>query len=44
MAGRVAVPPVICVILAADHRVSDGHLGSQLLAEIERLLNVPEML
>jgi pyruvate dehydrogenase E2 component (dihydrolipoamide acetyltransferase) len=42
VAGRLEVQPVICATLAADHRVSDGHLGSQLLAEIERLLNAPE--
>ncbi|MCC6707400.1 MAG: 2-oxo acid dehydrogenase subunit E2 [Gammaproteobacteria bacterium] len=44
VAGQVEVQPVIGVSLAADHRVSDGHLGSQLLADIERLLNAPETL
>jgi pyruvate dehydrogenase E2 component (dihydrolipoamide acetyltransferase) len=44
VAGRIEAQPVICATLAADHRVSDGHLGSQLLAEIERLLNAPETL
>lgn len=44
VAGQVEVQPVIDVSLAADHRVSDGHLGSQLLADIERLLNAPETL
>ena len=43
-AGQVQVQPVIGVSLAADHRVSDGHLGSQFLSEIERLLNAPESL
>ena len=44
VAGRVEVQPVVCVTLAADHRVSDGLLGSRLLTEIERLLNAPENL
>jgi pyruvate dehydrogenase E2 component (dihydrolipoamide acetyltransferase) len=30
--------------LAADHRASDGHDGSRLLAEIDRLLQHPEEL
>ncbi len=42
--GRVVPQPVVRLSLAADHRVSDGHLGSQLLADIERLLNAPEQL
>jgi pyruvate dehydrogenase E2 component (dihydrolipoamide acetyltransferase) len=44
VAGRIEVHPAVTLSLAADHRVSDGHLGSQLLAEIERLLNDPEQL
>lgn len=44
VAAEVVPQTVIHVSLAADHRVSDGHAGSQLLAEIERLLNHPEEL
>ncbi|MEZ5670663.1 MAG: dihydrolipoamide acetyltransferase family protein [Alphaproteobacteria bacterium] len=36
--------PVVAWTLAADHRVSDGHRGALLLAEIERLLQQPEAL
>jgi pyruvate dehydrogenase E2 component (dihydrolipoamide acetyltransferase) len=38
----VAVKPLVTLTLAADHRVSDGHQGSRLLAEVERLLTQPE--
>ena len=30
--------------LAADHRVTDGHLGGLYLAELDRLLQEPETL
>lgn len=35
---QVVPRPVVRVSLAGDHRVSDGHQGSALLAEIEKLL------
>jgi pyruvate dehydrogenase E2 component (dihydrolipoamide acetyltransferase) len=40
----LAVRPVVTVTLAADHRNSDGHRGGLLLAEIDRLLQQPEVL
>jgi pyruvate dehydrogenase E2 component (dihydrolipoamide acetyltransferase) len=39
--GALAVRPVVSLSLAADHRVSDGHRGGLLLAEIDRLLQEP---
>jgi pyruvate dehydrogenase E2 component (dihydrolipoamide acetyltransferase) len=36
--------PVVTASLAADHRVSDGHRGALLLAEIRELLQEPEAL
>ncbi|MGE5147733.1 MAG: dihydrolipoamide acetyltransferase family protein [Candidatus Eiseniibacteriota bacterium] len=42
--GRVEPRPVVSLSLAADHRASDGHLGGQLLAAIDRLLQEPETL
>jgi pyruvate dehydrogenase E2 component (dihydrolipoamide acetyltransferase) len=42
--GRVVPRPLLQVSLAADHRVSDGHLGGQLLAAIDRALQTPENL
>lgn len=42
--GRLAIRPLVALTLAADHRVSDGHRGSLLLAEIDRLLQEPEAL
>jgi len=41
---RVEPRPVVTASLAADHRVSDGHFGSLLLADIDRLLQQPEKL
>lgn len=41
---RVEPRPVVTASLAADHRVTDGHFGSLLLAEIDRLLQDPETL
>ena len=35
---------VVTVTLAADHRVSDGRKGARFLAEIDRLLQLPEEL
>jgi pyruvate dehydrogenase E2 component (dihydrolipoamide acetyltransferase) len=42
--GRVVARPQVTVTLAADHRASDGHLGGQLLAAIDRALQSPEAL
>jgi pyruvate dehydrogenase E2 component (dihydrolipoamide acetyltransferase) len=42
--GKIAAAPVVTATLSADHRVSDGHRGSQFLAEINRLLQQPEQL
>jgi pyruvate dehydrogenase E2 component (dihydrolipoamide acetyltransferase) len=41
---NVAVRPCVHVSLAADHRVTDGHLGARLLAEIAEFLQSPEAL
>lgn len=43
-AGGLVVRPLLRVTLAGDHRASDGHLGSRLLAEIDDLLQRPEAL
>jgi pyruvate dehydrogenase E2 component (dihydrolipoyllysine-residue acetyltransferase) len=40
----VAVRPTISATLAADHRVSDGHVGGLFLNEIATLLQEPEKL
>jgi pyruvate dehydrogenase E2 component (dihydrolipoamide acetyltransferase) len=40
--GQIVVRPLISATLAADHRTSDGHLGGQLLAAIDRALQAPE--
>ena len=42
--GALAVRPIVTATLAADHRASDGHLGSRFLAAIDRLLQEPEQL
>ncbi|MDC7711007.1 dihydrolipoamide acetyltransferase family protein [Vogesella indigofera] len=42
--GQLAVRPLLNVSLAADHRVTDGHLGGQLLAAISAALQCPDML
>ncbi|WKE64202.1 dihydrolipoamide acetyltransferase family protein [Gallaecimonas kandeliae] len=42
--GKLVVMPVVTLSLAADHRVSDGHDGSRLLAHIDKLLQQPELL
>jgi pyruvate dehydrogenase E2 component (dihydrolipoamide acetyltransferase) len=42
--GQVVTRPLITSTLAADHRASDGHLGGQLLALIERALQSPQTL
>jgi pyruvate dehydrogenase E2 component (dihydrolipoamide acetyltransferase) len=43
-AGLLGVRPTVRATLAADHRASDGHEGSKLLAAIDRLLQTPEAL
>ena len=42
--GLIGVRPVVTASLAADHRASDGRIGSQFLAELSRLLGTPEAL
>ena len=42
--GQVIPRPVVTASLAADHRVTDGHRGGLLLAEIDRLLQEPQSL
>jgi pyruvate dehydrogenase E2 component (dihydrolipoamide acetyltransferase) len=42
--GGVVARPVLTLALAADHRVSDGHVGGLFLAEMARLLQTPEAL
>lgn len=41
---EVKVRPMMAITLAADHRVSDGHLGGLFLNEISALLQAPERL
>lgn len=42
--GSLAVRPVLRATLAADHRVTDGHLGARFLAKLAELLTTPEAL
>ena len=42
--GRLVVRPQMIATLAADHRVTDGHLGSRFLNEIAALLQEPAKL
>ncbi len=42
--GQVVPRPLVQASLAADHRVSDGHQGGQLLCAIDRALQNPENL
>lgn len=42
--GRVEAVPAVQVSLSADHRVSDGHLGSAFLVELAAQLQRPEEL
>jgi len=42
--GAVVPRSLVVATLAADHRSSDGHLGGQLLAAIDRALQSPETL
>jgi len=43
-AGSTAVRPVLNLTLAADHRVTDGRIGSRFLKTIGELLAAPEKL
>lgn len=40
--GLVGARPTVIATLAADHRAADGHAGSRLLVELDRLLHHPE--
>jgi pyruvate dehydrogenase E2 component (dihydrolipoamide acetyltransferase) len=42
--GALGVRPLVSATLAADHRASDGHVGGQLLAAIDRALQSPDTL
>lgn len=42
--GQVTARPTVCMTLAADHRVSDGHKGALLLERIGQLLAEPASL
>lgn len=42
--GAIGPRSVLTVTLAADHRVSDGHVGGLFLAEIGKLLQEPDKL
>jgi pyruvate dehydrogenase E2 component (dihydrolipoamide acetyltransferase) len=42
--GAVSARPTVCVSLAADHRVSDGHRGALFLEKIGQLLAEPGVL
>lgn len=44
MGEEVVARPVVQVSLAADHRASDGHVGSLLLAAIDEALQRPDQL
>ncbi|WP_018614577.1 dihydrolipoamide acetyltransferase family protein [Segetibacter koreensis] len=40
--GMLDVRPVLSVTLAADHRATDGHIGSRFLTELNNILQNPE--
>ena len=42
--GRLGALPTVIASLAADHRVTDGHLGARFLREIDARLQEPEKL
>lgn len=42
--GELRALPLVTASLAADHRVSDGHLGARFLAELSELLQQPQSL
>jgi pyruvate dehydrogenase E2 component (dihydrolipoamide acetyltransferase) len=39
--NSVEIRPIVTATLSADHRVSDGHLGSRFLKQIGSLLQEP---
>jgi len=44
VAGMLGLRPIVIATLAADHRASDGHVGSRFLTLIDRKLQKPEEL
>jgi pyruvate dehydrogenase E2 component (dihydrolipoamide acetyltransferase) len=42
--GELRALALVTASLAADHRVSDGHLGARFLAELRELLQQPQLL
>ncbi|HKU39453.1 MAG TPA: 2-oxo acid dehydrogenase subunit E2, partial [Polyangiales bacterium] len=42
--SKLVVRPLVHASLAADHRVTDGHLGARFLNLVEQLLQAPEAL
>mgnify|MGYP003897337515 CR=1 FL=1 len=40
--GMVGVRPLVTVTLAADHRATDGAIGSRFLKALDRVLQSPE--
>ncbi|CAM5294866.1 Dihydrolipoamide acetyltransferase component of pyruvate dehydrogenase complex OS=Streptomyces albaduncus OX=68172 GN=FHS32_003320 PE=3 SV=1 [Streptomyces griseoloalbus] len=42
--GLLGVRPVVTVTLSADHRATDGVVGSRYLTAVDRLLQKPEHL
>lgn len=42
--SKLVVRPLVTASLAADHRVTDGHLGARFLNLIDQLLQTPETL
>lgn len=44
IAERIRATPVVTATLAADHRVTDGHLGALFLADLAKALQAPEQL
>jgi pyruvate dehydrogenase E2 component (dihydrolipoamide acetyltransferase) len=42
--GALSVMPSVSASLAADHRVSDGHLGASFLARLRAVLQEPQQL
>lgn len=44
MDEKIVIANIVSISLAADHRVSDGHMGARLLDSIDNLLQQPERL
>lgn len=42
--GEIVIRPIVAVTLAADHRATDGALGSRLLSTLANALEHPEEL